>query len=444
LRVEAEDADGVLAVFPGIVKASLTHVHFLDFGDSFVTGNAEEEASGKLGRLEDGAGAGADEDEVGSDAAGNGDAVVHGPFADAELNEHEHDGDDDSRSSDRKFHAVVAQLEPGNLRAGEHVRLPSRRSGRGIVREFDGDFDSGVGKADNALDFIRSQSDADFDDSRVGIADGIVGEDDFAGDAMADLGDFPGDRFFEAIDFDDGRKSRSELGDVGLEDFGNGFHVEDVSEFEKSLIGDPFAGVSVDLEDATGGGGTDLGGFEIDSGPADGGLGGSDFAFGDTDIDVANFLDAFELFEGAAMLELDAIDNPLLVVEIFLGDDFFLAQFERPLEFAIGDFHLFRVKIDGKLLGGDVAGLGSGFHLFETGLSELQTGFGFRECGLAEFFIVENGDEGVGGDIVPFVHEEFFNAGAVVPGRGENLEDGPSRFEPTEGVNSERSRRWSR
>lgn len=144
------------------------------------------------------------------------------------------------------------------------------------------------------------------------------------------------------------------------------------------------------------------------------------------------------------MLELDAIDNPLLVVEIFLGDDFFLAQFERPLEFAIGDFHLFRVKIDGKLLGGDVAGLGSGFHLFETGLGELQAGFSFNERSLAEFFIVENGDEGVGGDIVPFVHEEFFNAGAVVPGRGENLEDGPSRFEPTEGVNSERSRRWSR
>ena len=308
------------------------------------------------------------------------------------------------------------------------------------MREFDGDFDSGVGKADDSLNFFLSQTDADFDHPRVGVADGIVGEDGFAGDAMADLHDFPGDRFFEAIDFDESGESGGQLSNIGFEDFGDGFHVENVAEFDESLVRDAFTGVSMDFENATGGGGMDLGGFEIDSGSTDGGLGGSDFTFGDSHINVADFLDAFELFEGSAMFESDAINDPLLVVEIFLGDDFFLAQFERPFEFAIGDFDLLRVEIDGELLRGDVTGLGSGLDLFETGLGELQAGFSFREGGLSQFFVVEDGDEGVDGNVVPFVHEKFFNAGAIVPGRGENLKDGSGRFETAEGVNLEGAR----
>ena len=102
------------------------------------------------------------------------------------------------------------------------------------------------------------------------------------------------------------------------------------------------------------------------------------------------------------------------------------------------------VEIDGELLCGDVAGLGSSLDLFETGLGELQSGFGFSECGLTEFFIVEDGDEGVGGNVVPFVHEEFFNARAVVSGGGKDLENGSGRLETTEGVNPEGARRRNR
>lgn len=118
LGIDAVETDWKFESIPGVSESSLGHVHFADIFDFRESARAIQECSGEGGRGKDCFGPGADHDEVGGKAAGDGNAVFHGAFANTELDEHEHYGDDDSGGGDHQFDSLVSELGPCDEKTG--------------------------------------------------------------------------------------------------------------------------------------------------------------------------------------------------------------------------------------------------------------------------------------------------------------------------------------
>ncbi|MEY2725747.1 MAG: hypothetical protein RLZZ458_1614, partial [Planctomycetota bacterium] len=112
LRIDTVETDWEFESIPWVPKASLSHIHFADFGDFGEGASPIEQRAGKCGGCKDCFGAGANHNEIGGEPAGDGDTVIHGSLADAKLHQHEHNGDDHSGGGYEQFYPLVCELSP--------------------------------------------------------------------------------------------------------------------------------------------------------------------------------------------------------------------------------------------------------------------------------------------------------------------------------------------
>ena len=111
--------DRKLQLVPGISKPSLSHVHFSHIDHSVDGTQPVQQTAGKGRGREDGLGARTNDDQICSDAAGNGHAVVHRTFPDPKLHQHQHHGNHHTRSRHHQFDALMCELSPRKKKAGK-------------------------------------------------------------------------------------------------------------------------------------------------------------------------------------------------------------------------------------------------------------------------------------------------------------------------------------